>query len=472
MSQNFAIILAGGSGTRLWPLSRQLKPKQLLKLTGEKTLLQETALRLLLSYEPRNIYVVTQDDHVFEVKEQLAEINPSLIEHVLIEPLGRNTLPAIAWAVQLLAKQHSNPTIGIFPADHVISDNKPFCRALETAQIAANDGYIALFGIPPTFPAIDYGYIQTGTTLKSLEIGKIQGVTRFVEKPDSKTAETYFKQGGFYWNGGVFVFTANAFLELLEQHQPPIFWATRKLAEQGGLVADIEIYKTMPNLSIDYGLMEKIGSRVVVIPADMGWNDLGSWEAVYKNHPKDESNNALQGSVVSHQSYNNLLWSEKGLVAAFGLENMAVIQTSDATVIFPREKASQMKDLVEEIKKYSAETLKSNRLVHRPWGTYTVLMEAPFYKVKHIMVKPHSSLSLQLHHRRSEHWIVVSGQPLVQVGEKEFTLNPNESTYVPMRCPHRLSNPTKTPVHMIEVQVGEYTGEDDIVRFEDQYGRE
>lgn len=471
MNQKFAIILAGGSGTRLWPLSRQFQPKQLLKLTGEKTLLQETALRLLLSYEPQNICVITQNDYVSEVKDQLAEIHPTLTEHVFIEPLGRNTLPAISWAVQLLSKQHSNPSIGVFPADHVISDNKAFCRTLEIAQIAANDGRIGLFGVSPTFPTIDYGYIQTGKTLKSLEMGKIQEVLRFVEKPDLETAEAYLKQGGFYWNGGIFTFTADSFLELLKEHQPQISLAAQKLAEQGGFVADIEIYKTMPSLSIDRGLVEKISSRVAVVPAEMGWGDLGSWEGVYKNHQKDDSANASHGSVVAHQSSGNLLWSEGGLIAAFGIENMAVIQTSDATVVFPREKAPQMKGLVEEIKK-TAKTLKTDKTTHRPWGTYSVLMETPFYKVKHIMVKSHSSLSLQLHHRRSEHWVVISGQPLVQVGEKKFTLKSDESTYVPIGCKHRLSNPTGTPVHMIEVQIGEYVGEDDIVRFEDQYGRE
>lgn len=473
-ARRYAIILAGGSGTRLWPLSRANKPKQLLCLNGEESLLQQTARRVLPMVEPAHVFTVTSDEYRFEVAGQLHAIHPQLAAGVLAEPMGRNTLPAIAWAVARIARETPDATVGVFSSDHAVADGKAFLEAWEAAEAAAQRGVIALFGMKPTEPATGYGYIQAGAPLAGGESGpiaRVQKAVRFVEKPDAATAKTYLDQGNYYWNGGMFVFRADRFLELLGKHQPAVFEAASRLGALEAMTAPADTYGAMPDLSIDYGLLE-LTDEVAVVPVDMGWSDLGSWEAIYQQREKDEQGNMIQGEVLALDSRDNLLWSEHGLVATLGVAGLAVVQTRDATLVCPRERVQDLKELVAVVKKHHAHLAETHLTVTRPWGSYTVLEEGPFYKIKRIVVNPGAKLSMQMHFHRSEHWVVVAGTARITNGEKEIYLEENQSTYIPKTHRHRLENPGRIPLQIIEIQSGPYLEEDDIVRFDDVYGRD
>ncbi|MFP4648759.1 MAG: mannose-1-phosphate guanylyltransferase/mannose-6-phosphate isomerase [Halorhodospira sp.] len=464
--RRYAVVLAGGSGTRLWPLSRRSMPKQLLALTGERTLLQETARRLLPALPPYRMSTVAHADYRFEVKGQLHEVEPRLAEGVLIEPAGRNTLPAIAWSVARIAHQRPDALVGVFPSDHQVADAEALRTAWARAEVAADAGNLVLFGIQPTGPATGFGYIQAGS---ALEAG-VERVERFVEKPDADTAQRYLEQGGYYWNSGMFVFRADRFLELLAEHQPEIADAVAAWAGPDH-PPDPDRYGQLPELSIDYGLLELVGS-VAVVPVDLGWSDLGSWEALYQERPKDGEGNACHGPTLPVESQGNLLWSaDGGLLAAYGVHDLALVQTRDATLVCPRERLADLKPLVAQVAAYNPELAEHHVTVARPWGSYTTLESGHRYKLKRIVVKPGCQLSLQMHYHRSEHWVVIAGTAKVINGEEEIYLEENQSTYVPATRPHRLANPGRIPLQIIEIQTGPYLEEDDLVRFEDLYGR-
>jgi mannose-1-phosphate guanylyltransferase/mannose-6-phosphate isomerase len=465
MSQRYAIILCGGSGTRLWPLSRTLRPKQLLALNGEQTLLQQTTTRLLAYVDASNLYTVTHEDHKFEVKGQLAEVAADAIANVLAEPCARNTLPAIAWAVQQIHTENPNAIIGVFASDHAIDNNQAFLDAWQTAELAAQDNYLVLLGIKPHEPATGYGYIKPSQKLSYSGTLPIHQVAQFVEKPNvEKAAE--FVRDGYLWNSGMFVFKASAFVGMLQQFQP-------EMAKQISNMTDesfAETYANFPNLSMDYGLAEK-ADKVAVVPVDMAWSDLGSWDSIYQRHQKDADNNVLHGDIFAQDTTNSLLWSQTSLLATAGLDNIVVIQTADATLICDRNRTEEIKTLVARVKAHKPELTEIHRTAHRPWGTYTVLEEGANFKIKRIVVNSGAKLSMQMHKHRSEHWVVVSGEATVTNGDMEFTLQANQSTYIPKTHRHRLANNSAEPLAIIEVQCGDYVGEDDIVRFDDTYGR-
>ena len=466
MANSYAIILAGGSGSRLWPLSRTLRPKQLLPLNGEQTLLQQTACRLLKHVDAGRLLTVTHQDHKFEVKGQLAEVDARLPAAVLAEPCARNTLPAIAWAVWEIFKQDPEAVVGVFPSDHAIGDEQSFLSAWRSAELAAAEGYLVLLGIAPSEPATGYGYIQPAESLGFDAVNPILSVSRFVEKPDLENAKR-FVENGYLWNSGMFVFRSSDFMQMLECHQPEIHHAITSMSGMAEVEAS---YGQLPNLSIDYGLAEK-EKKVAVVPVSMDWSDLGSWESIYQHRGKDESGNITQGDVLTLDTQDSLLWSSNGLLATLGVQNIAVIQTADATLICDRNRTEDIKQLVAQVQTSHPHLTETHLTVHRPWGIYTVLEQGPNFKIKCIVVNPGAKLSMQMHKHRSEHWVVVSGTAKITNGTQQIQLEANQSAYIPKTHRHRLENPGTLPLQIIEVQCGEYVGEDDIVRFDDTYDR-
>jgi mannose-1-phosphate guanylyltransferase/mannose-6-phosphate isomerase len=469
MNNRYAIILCGGSGTRLWPLSRTLRPKQLLALNGEQTLLQQTAKRLAQHVTPSNLYTVTHEDHKFEVKGQLAELFPEAVANVLAEPCARNTLPAIAWATYQIYQQDKTAMIGVFASDHAIDNEANFLSAWQTAEQAAEDDYLVLLGIKPHEPATGYGYIKPSQQLSKNSVLPVHQVAQFVEKPDLEKAKQ-FVADGYLWNSGMFVFKASTFMQMLALYQPEIYQQICAINPDNLAKS----YAEFPNLSMDYGLAEELvkhAEKVAVVPVDMAWSDLGSWDSIYARHEKDTNNNVTHGEVLSLDTKNSLIWTETGLLATLGVNNLVVIQTADATLICDRSRAEDIKALVAEVKARKPELTEIHQTVFRPWGSYTVLEERANFKIKRIVVNPGAKLSMQMHKHRSEHWVVVSGVATISNNEIEYTLQENQSTYIPQTHRHRLANNGTEPLSIIEVQCGEYVGEDDIVRFDDNYGR-
>lgn len=458
-----AIILAGGSGTRLWPLSRALFPKQLLALNGDLSLLQQTVKRALDFFAPENIHVVTNEDHVFEVRSQVRALDPALEAGVLAEPRGRNTLPAILLGLDDAWKQGDTPPLlAVFPSDHMLHNQQRFLAALAEAVDLAADGWFVTFGVPPTHPETGYGYIRRGEQLsdRSFRVGG------FVEKPDLDTARGYVKDGNHFWNSGMFVFNGEALLQAVETHQPALAAWWKRRTEQPLTLG----YPTLPSISVDYGIMEHV-DRIAAVEADFGWDDLGSWEALYRIGTKDERGCVTQGDTMCIDCDDSLFISRWGKLVTIGLRDMVAVQTKDATLICAKDQTQRVKEVVDRLKLEGSPLTEVHLTVHRPWGSYTVLEEGPAYKIKRITVKPDARLSLQMHHHRSEHWVVVSGTALVQVGDTEQLLTENKWVVIPQGAMHRLSNPGRIPLELIEIQSGNYLEEDDIVRFEDVYGR-
>lgn len=461
----YAIILCGGSGTRLWPLSRTLRPKQLLALNGELTLLQQTTQRLLAHVVAANLFTVTHEDHKFEVKGQLAEVAPEAVNNVLAEPCARNTLPAIAWAVHQIHQKDPNALIGVFASDHAIDKTDAFLQAWQSAELAANDDYLVLLGIKPHEPATGYGYIKPGQQLTYKAELPLLKVDQFVEKPNAEKAQQ-FVADGYLWNSGMFVFKAQAFVDMLQYYQPEMAQQVNALNESNFA----ETYASFDNVSIDYGLAE-LAEKVAVVPVDMAWSDLGSWDSIYQRHEKDAQNNVTHGQVLLQDAANSLLWTETGLLAVLGVNNIAVIQTADATLICDKSRSEDIKALVAQVKIRNPTLTEIHQTVYRPWGSYTVLEESTNFKIKRIVVNPGAKLSMQMHKHRAEHWVVVSGIATITNNEIEFNLNENQSTYISKTHKHRLENKGSEPLAIIEVQCGDYVGEDDIIRFDDAYGR-
>ena len=464
MNNHYALILCGGSGTRLWPLSRTLRPKQLLALNGEETLLQQTAKRLFAHVPAENLYTVTHEDHKFEVKGQLAEIAPNAIANVLAEPCARNTLPAIALAVSQIQAKDKNAIIGVFTSDHAIDNEAAFLSAWQTAEIIAAEDYLVLLGIEPDSPATGYGYIKPGKQIidGNLPVFKVE---QFVEKPEVELAKRYVADG-YLWNSGMFVFKASVFMQILTQYQPEMASLLSKITAEN--IA--ETYANFTNISMDYGLAEK-AEKIAVVPVDMAWSDLGSWDSIYQKQTKDADNNVMHGKVFAQDTTNSLLWSQTSLLATAGLDNVVVVQTADATLVCDRSRTEEIKTLVARIKEHKSELTEIHLTVHRPWGTYTVLEEGANFKIKRIVVNPGAKLSMQKHNHRSEHWVVVSGVATITNNEVEFTLQEYQSTYISKTHRHRLENRSSEPLAIIEVQCGDYVSEDDIVRFDNQYGQ-
>ena len=481
MDNRYAILLCGGSGTRLWPLSRKLRPKQLLALNGDDTLLQQTAARLCQLIPAKNLFTVTHEDHKFEVKGQLAEKYADAVANVLAEPCAKNTLPAIAWAVSQIIAKDANASIGVFASDHAIDNNQAFLNAWQTAELAAENGYLTLLGITPHEPATGYGYIKPAESLNfadahlnsahsnSAHLNSIKlpihQVAQFVEKP-SRDIATKFVADGYLWNSGMFVFKAAVFMKMLEQYQPDIYAQIMALNAQDLATQ----YAALPSLSMDNGLAE-VAEKVAVVPVNMAWSDLGSWDSIYQRQQKNAENNVIHGEVLTQDTKNSLLWTEHGLLATLGLSNIAIIQTADATLVCDRSRTEDIKQLVASVQAQKPHLTEIHQTAYRPWGSYTVLMESFNFKIKRIVVNPGQKLSMQMHKHRSEHWVVVSGVATITNGEVEFTLNENQSTYIPKTHKHRLENKSDKPLSIIEVQCGDYVGEDDIVRFNDTYGR-
>lgn len=465
-------ILSGGSGTRLWPLSRKLYPKQLLPLLSELSVLQETVLRLPEARGFSAPLIVANDEHRFIIAEQMRAINirPAAI---LLEPEPRNTAPAIALAALHIAEEAPEALMLVLPSDHAIGDEAAFLEAVDRARPAAREGRLVTFGIKPDRPETGYGYIEAGKALPGL--GDCRAVTAFVEKPDAARAEAFLKGGRHYWNSGMFLMRADRYLTALERHEPAMLGACRaamaaRRADLDFERPDAEAFRAAPANSIDYAVMEKTPDAAVVL-ADIGWSDLGSWSALRDVSPHDEAGNAVSGDVLIEDVRDSLLRAHGPAIAAIGVSNLAIVTTKDAVLVTPLERAQDVKRLVARLEREGRSEHLHHPLVFRPWGSYETTDAGPRFQTKRIVVKPGETLSLQKHYHRAEHWIVVQGTARVTCDDKVLLLSENESTYIPLGAVHRLENPGKIPLHLIEVQSGAYLGEDDIERLEDNYGR-
>lgn len=469
MKKLLPVLLSGGSGTRLWPLSRESYPKQFLPLLGEHSLLQMTWLRLCGLSGAQSPLVVANEEHRFVVAEQLRQVGatPSAI---ILEPMGRNTAPAIAVAALQAMAEGLDPVLLVLPSDHVIRDEAAFRAAVLTALPQAEAGGLVTFGIVPSAPEIGYGYI------KAAKGEGVRAVERFVEKPDLITAQEYFASGEYFWNSGMFAFRASRYIEELTKNQHAMVSAARLAWERAKRDADFlrldhEAFATCPSDSIDYAVMETTAAAQV-LPIDVGWNDVGSWSALWNVADQDDTGNAHRGDVIAVDCCNTLAISEKRLVALIGLQDVVVIDTDDAVLVAHKDRVQEVKNVVAQLKKEKRPQVTWHRKVYRPWGSYDGIDSGGRFQVKRIIVKPGAALSMQMHHHRAEHWIVVCGTARVTCEDKTFTLSENQSTYIPLGSKHRLENPGKVPLELIEVQSGSYLGEDDIVRFEDAYGRD
>ncbi len=487
-----AIILAGGSGTRLWPLSRKNYPKQFLKLNGDKSLLQQTVERLLQAVRLEDIIVMTNNDYKFHVQSDLHFLNSKLLtqnSNIILEPVSRNTAPAIALGIKYCMERlecKEDEVIFVCPSDHIIEPADKFAEYINLAKEVANKGYIVTFGIKPDRSETGYGYIKAGKgrgkgkeerdcpgfTDAVVESGlspnqkmNFLKVERFTEKPDVETAKRYLSEGSYYWNSGMFAFSICAMIREFKRYAPNITEMMDMDFE--GMGAN---FNHMPDISIDYAVMEK-SDKTAMLPLDLYWNDIGSWDSLYDVLDKDEMENVKKGDIIAIDTKRSLIIGNKRVVTTIGLEDCLVVETDDAILISRKGEAQKVRDVVNRLKKENRKEADEHVTTYRPWGSYTVLEEGPRYKIKRIVVNPEEKLSLQMHYHRSEHWVVVRGAAKVKIDDKEIFIHENESAYVPKSTLHRLENPGKVPLEIIEVQNGEYVGEDDIVRVEDVYGR-
>lgn len=479
MQSLIPVVLSGGSGTRLWPLSREKYPKQLLPLIGEDSLLQATVRRMdgLAGVQLGAPLIVCNEEYRFVISEQLRVMGKK--GTLLLEPVGRNTAPALTLAALATMRDGGDPILLVMPADHVILNIPEFQKAVCKGIVLAADGMVVTFGITPDAPETGYGYIESGNPLGQEDARRIR---RFVEKPDLVTARTYLDSGSYFWNSGLFMMRASVWLSAIDSCRPDILMACRAAWDRGSVDGDFlrvnkEAILQCPSDSIDYAVMERIADDDnslpvgAFIPLSAGWSDVGAWDSLWHVLPKDSQGNVAEGDVMMKGCRNVLALSEHRLVACVGIEDMVVIETADAILIAHMNKTQQVKEIVESLKREGRPEGELHRKVYRPWGWYDAVDAGERFQVKRIVVKPGASLSLQMHHHRAEHWIVVRGTAQVTRGEASYLVSENESTFIPLGTRHRLENPGCVPLEMIEVQSGSYLGEDDIVRFEDVYGR-
>lgn len=476
MKKIIPVILSGGSGTRLWPLSRALNPKQFLSFFGKNSLFQDTALRVADRGAFTNPLVICNNEHRFIAAENLAALGLKA-QSVILEPIGRNTAPAIAVAAFDVIKNFGaeNDLMLVMASDHIIKDEKGFIDAVKKAAEIAAQNYLITFGIVPNRAETGYGYIKQGAEIKN-SVGFL--VEKFVEKPNKETATGFVNQGGYDWNSGIFMMRASVYLEELKKLQPEIYEACeasylKAEKDLDFIRLDEKSFEKSPNISADYAVMEKLApiGKIAVVPLSVGWDDVGNWDAIAQNSPQDENKNSFVGDVVALNSKNCYVNSQSGLVAALGLEDIIVVNLKDVVLVAHKNQAQDVKKIFEILKERKREECNSHTKVLRPWGSFETLDEASGFKVKRIVVKPGASLSLQMHHHRAEHWIVVKGDAIVTCEDNEFTLRQGESTFIPLGKKHRLENKGSDLLEIIEVQTGGYLGEDDIVRFSDIYGR-
>ena len=466
------VVLCGGSGNRLWPLSRALLPKQFLPLVTERSMFQDTVLRACGREAARPPIVVSNEEQRFLAAEQMREIGISPAAHIL-EPVGRNTAPAVAAAALIAAERDADAVLLVLPSDHRIADTAAFNAAVDTAAALARRGSLVAFGLRPTAPVTGYGYIRCGAAIGGLE--RAFEVAEFVEKPDLGRASEYVASGRYFWNSGMFVFTARRYLEELGRLAPEILAATRRALEKGAPDLDFRRldaaeFAACPSDSVDYAVMERTHGACVVT-ADFGWSDVGSWAALWEIGGKDRDGNIVRGDVYLDGVSGSYLRAESRLVAVVGVDDLIVVETDDAVLVAHKDRAQDVKQAVEHLKSSQREEHISHRRVFRPWGYYECIDEGERFQVKRLMIKPGAKISLQLHHRRAEHWVVVSGRARITRGDQELLIGPNQSTYIEVGQKHRLENAGDEPLFVIEVQSGDYLGEDDIVRFADDYRR-
>jgi mannose-1-phosphate guanylyltransferase/mannose-6-phosphate isomerase len=467
----YPVILSGGSGSRLWPLSREHFPKPLLPLVSERTLLQDTASRLDPVPGLGNAVYVCNEEHRFLVAEQVAQLGKKPAT-IILEPQGRNTAPALTLAALYLVARDPEAMMVVMPADHVMTEPQRFVEAVQLGSISAQSGSLVTFGVLPDSPETGYGYIKRNGVIEG---GAAYTVANFVEKPDLQTAMRYVDAGDYYWNSGIFLMRADRWLEEIGKYRADILDCCRQALEQGAQDSDFlrvqkAAFAACPSDSIDYAVMEKT-DRAVVVPISAGWSDVGAWSALWNVCPRDADGNVIQGDVIAQDTRNALLVAQHRCLATVGMENVIVVETADAVLVADKDKAQDVKEIVKRLKETNRNEHKFHRRVCRPWGCFEGIDAGPRFQVKRLTVKPGAQLSLQMHHHRAEHWVVVKGTARVTCGERTFNLHENESTYIPIGERHRLENPGNIPLEVIEIQSGSYLGEDDIVRYDDVYDR-
>lgn len=465
------VIMAGGTGSRLWPMSRELYPKQFLRLHSENSMLQETVLRLD-KLEVREPVVICNEEHRFLVAEQLRQIK-KLSNNIILEPIGRNTAPAIALAALNAIKDGDDPVMLVLAADHVINDVDTFHHVVEKAIPFASANSLVTFGIVPTGPETGYGYIQRGDSIGELDEG--YQVKCFVEKPDLATAQGYISSGEYYWNSGMFMFRAKKYLEELEKFRPDIYEACKQSLREvpdgmDFITVDKESFSQCPDESVDYAVMEKTRNAMVV-PLDAGWSDVGSWSALWEVNQKDEQENALTGDVFLHNTKGCYINTDEKMVAAVGVENLVIVNTKDALLVIDKSQVQDVKKVVEYLKTNLRSEYKHHRDIYRPWGKSDLVVAENRFNVNRVTVNPGGKLSTQMHHHRAEHWIILAGTAQVTISDKTFLLTENQSTFIPIGSVHTLENPGKIPLEILEVRSGSYLGNDDVIRIKDHYGR-
>jgi len=466
MENLIGLILAGGSGARLWPMSRELYPKQLLKLNSDNSLLQNTFLRLQKLTSAQNIITITNTKHQSDIRMQLGQLSGEPVQ-ILSEPSAKNTAPAIAMGVDYSLKFNPDAIFLVMPSDHLIVDDEKFTSTVKKGYELAKNGNIVTFGITPSFADTGYGYIKAENSLSDFAFR----VDEFKEKPDEKTAQEYVDSGIYYWNSGIFMFKGSVILQEIEKYCPDISRALATLEYSNSTPSvSFESFEKMPSISIDYAVMEK-SDKIALLPLESDWNDLGSWQSIYDTSHKDALENVISGNVINVDSQNSLLYSSSKCLATVGLDNVVIVETEDAILACDKNRTQDVKKVFDELKKQGSDLSKIHKTVFRPWGFYTCIEGGEGYLIKKIQVSPQQKLSIQMHNHRSEHWVVISGRAKVVLENDEYMLDAGQSIDIPLQAKHSLQNPFEEPLSIIEVQKGDYIAEDDIVRFEDMYGR-